>query len=96
LGSEVQAALGSSCALAEGLVLLQATVLFFHPFPQVREHCQRETGHLPEKTAEDSDHAEVPGPRPCITRTGTQHLLSIPPHPVTSAQGPALQAGGQL
>lgn len=39
LGSELQRTSGSSCALAEGLVLLQATDLFLHPFPQVREHC---------------------------------------------------------
>lgn len=41
LGSDVQAVSCNSWALAEGLVLLQATVLFLHPFPQVREHCIR-------------------------------------------------------
>lgn len=41
LGSEVQAVSCSNWARAEGLVLLQTTALFLHPFPQVREHCTK-------------------------------------------------------
>lgn len=53
LGSELHTASGSSCALAEGFVLLQATDLFLHPFPQVREHCRGRNGQLPARSACD-------------------------------------------
>lgn len=59
MGSEVQTASGSSCALAEGLVLLQATDRFLHPFPQVLEHCTGGAESAPMKSG--ADRAGVPG-----------------------------------
>lgn len=96
----VQTASGSSCALAEGLVLLQATDLFRQPFPQVREHCaQEERVSAPSRGGWDRAGApalspeagETPGaPTPCTAQEGPHsppHPCQ-PPHPTYLRPGP--------
>lgn len=72
LGSEPQTASGSSCALAEGLVLLQATDLFLHPFPQVREHCPGRQGAA---TSKESIRPSPGGPTAGPARLGENPAL---------------------
>lgn len=62
---------GSSWPLAEGLVLLQATDLFLHPFPQVREHCIG---------TERNGSGLAGGPRPSCAPQGSQ----LPPPPIST------------
>lgn len=71
LGSEVQAASCSNWALAEGLVLLQATALFLHPFPQVREHCARER-NFQQRRDSFQTRLDVPGLRQSIPQCVVQ------------------------
>lgn len=77
LGSEEQAVSCSSWALTEGLVLLQATVLFFHPFPQVLEHCIRQQAS---KTfSRDRKNVQTRLDSPGLRACTPQHRVQLPP-----------------
>lgn len=69
---EPQTASGSSCTLAEGLALLQATDLFLHPFPQVREHCPGRQGAA---TSKESIRPSPGGPTAGPARLGENPAL---------------------
>lgn len=91
MGSGAQRDSGSTRFLAVGSLLLQATLRFFRPFPQIREHCAGEGGQLPlgrlwMGPAHQAWTVGVFQEGPGESQAG----------PLTSVQGPVLQAGGQL